>query len=185
VDETAPFLFDSRRVEQASGESVVMRLPSVVLCVGVVGVAILAPAGPLQAVLPGNAAHMGCELTGRDIRGEARAVVGTRFSGAKGFTGAIQIEARDVPSDFRTVMLSSDHVTHTWMHDRDFKLMAYKERQDGLFAAAELVLETREKPKTDGEYVGTFLLRVTYTIDQPYIDTAMITLRGTAVCSAG
>ena len=123
-----------------------------------------------------------CEIDDKGLKGTLGAVQGS-LPGLSQIAGEFEILAKGVPADFRKVKLTGENLPHSWFHGRDLKLQAYKEREKGLFASFELVIETRAAG--EDSYRGGYELRISFMPDERASENKTITLKGKAVCSAG
>ena len=106
--------------------------------------------------------------------------------GVINFGGRIEVLAKAAPEDFRSIELEREHLTQTWIHGRDLKLRMYRERQGSApHGYVDLVVETRQSPKDELEYAGTFALTVFHVVSEKDSEGKTFTVRGKATCSAG
>ena len=107
--------------------------------------------------------------------------------GVSNFGGKLEVLAKTTPDDFRSVDLEREHLTQTWINGRDLKLRMYREREGNAapHGYVELVVETRQSPRDELEYAGSYVLTVFHLKSEQDSEGKTFTARGKAKCSAG
>ena len=102
------------------------------------------------------------------------------------FGGNIEVLSKQVPADLRTFELGRNNLAQTWLHGKDIKLKIYQELEGNApHGSVEVVIETRQTPRDELEYAGTYVLNVFYMAPEPGGDGKTFTAHGRASCSAG
>lgn len=121
-----------------------------------------------------------CEIDDKGLKGTLSAVQGS-LPGLTQIAGEFEILAKGVPEDFRKMKLTGENMPHSWFHGRDLKLHAYKEREKGLFASFELVIETRAAGEES--YRGAYEATISFMPSDKAAENKTIRLKGKASCS--
>ena len=106
--------------------------------------------------------------------------------GVINFGGKLEVLAKATPADLRNIDLEREHLTQTWINGRDLKLRMYRERTGSApHGYVELVVETRQSPRDELEYAGSYVLTVHHLTSEQDSEGKTFTARGKARCSAG
>ncbi|KAF2992111.1 hypothetical protein OGR47_09655 [Methylocystis sp. MJC1] len=138
----------------------------------------------ILAAAPARAtANLDCEIEDKSLKGVISALMGS-LPGLLQVHGEFDVLVQGVPDDFRKIILASDNLPHSWVHGKDLKLHAYKEREGERFASFELVVETK-MTSDPNRYRGVYELKVSFLLHKGAAESKTVTVRGRASCSLG
>jgi hypothetical protein len=137
-----------------------------------------------------NAAASGsfnCEVEDKSLKFSAESMfshgLGEQFLGFKGTLGALM---KDAPKDFASIELDGTHLVHHWFHEKALKLHVYRERPgEGLHGYVELILETKQNPKDETDFAGTYELTVFDMPSEGSAEGRTLRAKGKISCSVG
>jgi hypothetical protein len=136
------------------------------------------------AVAPAHAtANLDCEIEDKSLKGVISALMGS-LPGLLQVRGEFDILLKEVPEDFRKIELAGENLPHSWVHAKELKLHAYKERERERFASFELVIETK-MTSDPNQYRGAYELKVSFLPNKGAAESKTVTVRGRASCSLG
>jgi hypothetical protein len=140
------------------------------------------------AGLPARATgNLDCEIADKAVKATLSTLLSRSIPGLVQPGGTIEVLAKGVPADFRTVELKAEHYVHSWINGPDVKLMVYVEPEGEPFRAMTLIVETRRRKGGDEDvetYAGTYALTVE-ALPPGQSESKKTVYRGRATCSAG
>jgi hypothetical protein len=102
------------------------------------------------------------------------------------FKGALGIRMTEVPQDLAEATLDSTHLAHHWFYGRALKLHIYRERTGNeLPGYTELVVETKQNPKDETDFSGTYELTVYHMLTANASEGTTLKSKGKVSCSVG
>lgn len=128
-----------------------------------------------------------CEADDKSLKFSAEAMfshgLGEQFSNFKGTLGALM---KDAPKDFANLKLDGAHLAHHWFYGNALKLHIYRERTgEGLHGYVELVVETKQNPKDETDFAGTYELTVYHLTSESDSEGKTLKAKGKVACSVG
>lgn len=136
------------------------------------------------AAAPARAtANLDCEIEDKSLKGAIGALMGS-LPGLLQVHGEFDVLVQGVPDDFHKVSLAGDNLPHSWVHGKDLKLHAYKEREGERFASFEFVVETK-MTSDPNHYRGAYELKISFLPHKGAAESKTVTVRGRASCSLG
>jgi hypothetical protein len=141
--------------------------------------------GISPALATGN---LSCHFGDRNLKFGAEATFSHGVGeGFVSFGGTLEVLAKGVPDDLRTLDLDLPHLTQRWLYARELKLRLHRERTGAApHGYVELVVEAKQagKGKDEIDYRGTYVLTV-HHVPLGEAEGKTLTLRGRAACSVG
>lgn len=128
-------------------------------------------------------ANLDCEIEDKSLKGAISALMGS-LPGLLQVRSEFDILVAGIPDDFRKISLAGEDLPHSWVHGKELKLHAYKEREGERFASFELVVETK-MTSDPNQYRGAYELKVSFLPRKGASESKTVTVRGRASCSLG
>lgn len=128
-----------------------------------------------------------CEVEDKSLKFSSEAMfshgLGEQFTSFKGTLGAL---LKDAPKDFAESELTDEHLVHHWFYGKALKLHIYRERPgEGHHGYVELIVETKQSPKDETDYSGSYELIVYYLAPGTEADWKTLKAKGKVSCSVG
>lgn len=139
---------------------------------------------PLLAQPAHATASLSCEVDDTSMALTISGVI-SRGLGARimNFAAEGKLKAPGVADDLRALKYEQEHLVHTWLDGKDLKLLVYREREGNRHGYVQITIETKLKPKSDGEYRGRYVAEV-HDLPEGASEGKTTKLRGAITCSA-
>lgn len=103
------------------------------------------------------------------------------------FKASLSLKLKGVPEDLRKLEFAHEHLPHHWLGNRDIRLRLYREREGNALphASVEVEILTRQVPKEEDSYRGTYAITVHVMPDDKAAEPRTLTARGRVACFTG
>lgn len=128
-----------------------------------------------------------CEVDDKSLKFSAEAMfshgLGEQFTG---FKGTMSLLMKDAPAHLAAIELRPDNLPHHWFRGDALKLHIYRESENtGKEGYVELFIETKQNPKDETDFSGTYELIVFRFLGDQDADGNTLKAKGKVSCSVG